>query len=142
MQKFAALMAKSLTNDVWKVHQKIINYFENNEILQVVFFLAAPCSYIHASFRTLCCSLFALQNQLMTFDLQYTFSLNALCLAYIWRWTGFCIASTGLFTWNSLADDQRQLIALAFLTDHSNTILNFSSSPTSKCSQFGVLRCI
>jgi len=32
MLKFAALMAKCLTNNLWKFHQKILNYSENNEI--------------------------------------------------------------------------------------------------------------
>ena len=43
MLKFAALMAKYLTNNLWKFHQKILNYSENNEIfVGGGCFLAAP----------------------------------------------------------------------------------------------------
>jgi len=40
--KFAALMAKCLTNNLWKFHQKILNYSENNEIFVGGCCLAAP----------------------------------------------------------------------------------------------------
>ena len=47
MLKFAALMAKSLMNNLWKVHQKILNYSENNEIfVRGGCFLATPCTSI------------------------------------------------------------------------------------------------
>ena len=32
MLKFVALMARYLTNNLWKFHQKILNYSENNKI--------------------------------------------------------------------------------------------------------------
>jgi len=44
MLKFAALMARCLTNNLWKFQQKILNYFENNEIfVGGCFFSAASC---------------------------------------------------------------------------------------------------
>jgi len=41
-------MAKSLSNNLWKFHQKILNYSENNEIfVGGLFFKAAPCTIVH-----------------------------------------------------------------------------------------------
>ena len=42
MLKFAALMANCLSNNLWKFHQKILNYSEHNEIFVGGVFLAAP----------------------------------------------------------------------------------------------------
>jgi len=44
MLEFVALMAECLANNLWKFHQKILNYSENNEIFVgcVCVFLAAP----------------------------------------------------------------------------------------------------
>ena len=45
MLKFAALMAKCLSNNLWKVHQKILNYSKNNQIFVGGCFFATPCSW-------------------------------------------------------------------------------------------------
>jgi len=47
MLEFAALIAKYLTNNLYKVHQKILNYSENNKIfVGGGGFLATPCSVV------------------------------------------------------------------------------------------------
>jgi len=42
MVKFAGLMAKCLTNSLWKFHRKILNYSENEIFVGRGVFLAAP----------------------------------------------------------------------------------------------------
>jgi len=94
MLKHAALMARCLTNNPWKFHQKILNYSENNEIFVRGLFLAAPCI----------CEIHFHIVQLM--NLKWTVQVNALSIIYdsfpIFSLPKIYLERLKLETWNSV----------------------------------------